>query len=104
LREQARGAFIRGDDESATSTLFDTAVASLATAAHVKIPAYMTYSEKSWALQAPLPNARSALQELTAAYELVHYSGKSLTQPQRDAAMSAFDALRSHVVTPKETQ
>jgi hypothetical protein len=104
LREQARGAFIRGDDESATSMLFDTAMTSLSTAAHVSLPAYMTYSEKSWALQAALPNARSALQELTAAYELVHYSGKSLTQPQRDAAISAFDALRSHVVTPKETQ
>jgi hypothetical protein len=104
LREQARGAFTRGDDELATSTLFDTAVASLSAAAHVTLPAHMTYSEKSWALQSALPEARGALRELTAAYELVHYSGRSLTQPQRDAALSAFDALRSQVVTPKETQ
>jgi hypothetical protein len=104
LREQARGAFTRGDDELATSTLFDTAVASLSAAARVTLPAHMTYSEKSWALQSALPEARGALRELTAAYELVHYSGRSLTQPQRDAALSAFDALRSHVVTPKETQ
>jgi hypothetical protein len=104
LREQARGAFTRGDDELATSTLFDTAVASLSAAAHVTLPAHMTYSEKSWALQSAVPGARGALRELTAAYELVHYSGRSLTQPQRDAAISAFDALRSHVVTPKETQ
>jgi hypothetical protein len=104
LREQARGAFTRGDDELATSTLFDTAVASLSVAVHVTPPAHMTYSEKSWALQSALPEARGALRELTAAYEFVHYSGRSLTQPQRDAAISAFDALRSHVVTPKETQ
>jgi hypothetical protein len=64
----------------------------------------MTYSEKSWALQSALPEARGALRELTAAYEIVHYGGRSLTQPQRDAAMSAFDALRSNVVPPKETQ
>jgi hypothetical protein len=104
LREQARGAFTRGDDELATLTLFDTAVASLSAAAHVTLPAHMTYSEKSWALQSALPEARGALRELTTAYELVHYSGRSLTQPQRDAALSAFDALRSHVVAPKETQ
>lgn len=104
LREQARGAFTRGDDELATSTLFDTAVASLSAAAHVTLPAHMTYSEKSWALQSALPEARGALRDLTAAYELVHYSGRSLTQPQRDAALSAFDALRSHVEPPKETQ
>jgi hypothetical protein len=104
LREQARGAFTRGDDELATSTLFDTAVASLSAAAHITLPAHMTYSEKSWALQSALPKASGALRELTAAYEIVHYGGRSLTQPQRDAALSAFDALRSHVVTPKETQ
>src|SRR5665811_821190 len=95
LREQARGAFTRGDDELATSTLFDTAVASLSAVVHVTLPAHMTYSEKSWALQSALPGARGALRELTAAYELVHYGGRSLTQPQRDAALSAFDALRS---------
>ena len=104
LREQARGAFTRGDDELATLTLFDTAVASLSAAAHVALPAHMTYSEKSWALQSALPEASGALRELTAAYELVNYSGRSLTQTQRDAAISAFDALRSHVVAPKETQ
>jgi len=104
LREQARGAFTRGDDELATSTLFDTAVASLSAVAHVTLPAHMTYSEKSWALQSALPEARGALRELTAAYELVHYSGKSLTQTQRDAAISAFDALRRYAINPKAPQ
>ena len=57
----------------------------------------MTHSEKSLALQAALPYAIIPLRELTIAYELVNYGGRSLTQVQRDAALSAFESLRGHV-------
>jgi hypothetical protein len=97
LREQARGAFIRGDDESATSTLFDTAVASLSEAEHIRLSAQMTYSEKCWAIQASLPGVRDALRELTTSYELVHYGGRSLTQEQSDAALKAFESLQGYL-------
>jgi hypothetical protein len=62
----------------------------------------MTHSEKSWAIQAALPDASAALRELTTAYELVNYGGRSLTQAQRDAALNAFDSLRRHVKGAEE--
>jgi hypothetical protein len=82
--------------------LFEAAVASLSAAAHVRLAAHMTHSEKSWAIQAALPDASAALRELTTAYELVNYGGRSLTQAQRDAALNAFDSLRRHVKGAEE--
>ena len=96
-RDQARDAFAKEDDELATITLFDAVVASLSATANVSIAAQMTHSEKSWALQAALPDASAPLRELTMAYEFVNYGGRSLTQAQRDAALSAFESLRHHV-------
>jgi len=101
-RDRARDAFGQGDDELATTTLFDAAVASLSATAHVRIAAQMTHSEKSWALQAALPDASAPLRELTIAYELVNYGGRSLTQVQRDAALSTFESLRGHVKSAEE--
>jgi VCBS repeat-containing protein len=101
-RDQARDAFSQGDDELAITTLFDAAVASLSAAAHVRLAAPMTYSEKSWALQAAMPDVSVALRELTTTYELVNYGGRSLTEAQRDAALSAFESLRGHVFSTKE--
>ena len=96
-RDQARDAFRQGDDELATTTLFDAAVASLSATAHVRLATHMTHSEKSWAIQAALPDVKAPMRELTTAYELVNYGGRSLTQAQRDAARNAFDSLRGHV-------
>jgi len=96
-RDRARDAFRRGDDESATTTLFEVAVASLSATAHVRLAAHMTYSEKFWAIKAALPDVNAPLRELTTAYELANYSGRSFTQAQRDAALSAYDSLHRHV-------
>jgi hypothetical protein len=100
-RDRARDAFGQGDDELATTTLFDAAVASLSATAHVRIAAQMTHSEKSWAIQAALPDASAPLRELTTAYELANYGGRSFTQARRDAALSAYDSLRRHVKSPE---
>jgi len=95
--DQAREAFRQEDDELAISTLFDTAVASLSEAAHIRLSAQMTHSEKCWAIQASLPGVRDALRELTTSYELVHYGGRSLTQAQSDAALKAFESLQGYL-------
>jgi hypothetical protein len=100
-RARARAAFGQGDDELATTTLFDAAVASLSATAHVRIAAQMTHSEKSWAIQAALPDASVPLRELTTAYELANYGGRSFTHAQRDAALSAYDSLHRHVKSPE---
>ena len=94
VREQARGAFIRGDDEAATITLFDAAVGALSASANVRLAAHMTHWEKFWALQAAKPDASAPLRELTTAYELINYGDRSLTQEQRDAAIRAFESVR----------
>lgn len=100
-RDQARDAFTQGDDELATATLFDAAVTSLSAATHVRLAAHMTFSEKSWALQAALPDASAPLRELTTAYELANYGGRSFTQAQRDAALSVYDSLHRYVKSPE---
>ncbi len=96
-RDQARHAFAQGDDESATRTLFDAAVASLSVATRVRLAAHMTYWEKFWAIKAALPDVNAPLRELTTAYELANYGGRSFTQARRDAALSAYDSLHRHV-------
>jgi len=100
--EQARNAFRQGDDKLAIATLFDTAVASLSAAAHVRLAVHMTHSEKSWAIQAALPGVKVALRELTNAYELVNYGDRSLTQEQRDAALNAFDSLHGQFFSTRK--
>jgi hypothetical protein len=102
VRDQAHDAFRRGDDELATATLFDAAVASLSATAHVRLAAHMTHWEKFWAIQAAVPDAREPLRQLTTAYELANYGGRTLTLAQRDAAISAFDSLRRHVNRAEE--
>jgi len=96
---EAREAFERADDENATKALFDAAVTSLAVVANVHIAAHMTHSEKSWAVTAAFPDedTRLALRQLTKAYELANFGDRTLTGSQREAALSAFASLRSHV-------
>ena len=86
----------------ATTTLFDAAVTSLSATAHVRLAAHMTHWEKFWAIQAAVPDAREPLRQLTIAYELANYGGRTLTLAQRDAAISAFDSLRRHVNRAEE--
>ena len=100
-RDQARQAFRRGDDELATRTLLDGAIASLSTTAGVRLAAHMTHWEKFWVVKAALPDVSAPLRELTTAYELANYGDRSFTQSQRDAALSAYDSLRSHVKSPE---
>jgi hypothetical protein len=102
---EAREAFERADDENATKALFEAAVTSLAVAAHVRIAAYMTHWEKSWAVAAAFSDAdtRRALRELTMAYELANFGDRTLTESQREAALSAFALLRSHVSGAEES-
>jgi hypothetical protein len=96
---EAREAFERADDENATKALFDAAVTSLAVVANVHIAAHMTHSEKSWAVAAAFPDedTRLALRQVTKAYELANFGDRTLTGSQREAALSAFASLRSHV-------
>jgi len=96
---EAREAFSRADDENATKALWDAAVTSLAVVGHVSIAAYMTHWEASWAVAAVLrdADARRALRQLTMAYELANFGDRPLTESQREAALSAFASLRSHV-------
>jgi hypothetical protein len=102
---EAREAFERADDEHATKTLFDAAVTSLAVVAHVRIPAHMTHWEKTWAVTAAFRDAdpRRALRQLTMAYELANFGDRTLTQSQREAALSAFSSLRGHVSGAEES-
>jgi hypothetical protein len=102
---EAREAFERDDDENATKALFDAAVTSLAVAAHVRIAAHMTHWEKSWAVAAALRNddTRRALRQLTMAYELANFGDRTLTESQREAALSAFASLRGHVSGAEES-
>jgi hypothetical protein len=96
---EAREAFERADDENATKSLFEAAVTSLAVVANVRIAAHMTHWEKSWAVTAALrdEDTRRALRQLTMAYELANFGDRTLTESQREAALSAFASLRSHV-------
>jgi hypothetical protein len=102
---EAREAFQRADDENATKSLFEAAVTSLAVVAHVPIAAHMTHSEKSWAVAAALrdEDTRNALRQLTMAYELANFGDRTLTESQREAALSAFASLRSHVGGAQES-
>lgn len=96
---EAHEAFERADDENATRALFDAVVTSLAVVANVHIAAHMTHSEKSWAVAAVLQDedTRLALRQVTMAYELANFGDRTLTGSQREAALSAFVSLRSHV-------
>jgi hypothetical protein len=96
---EAREAFARADDESATKALFESAVTSLAVVAHVRIAAHMTHWEKSWAVAAAFHDTetRLELRQLTMAYELANFGDRTLTESQREAALSAFVSLRGHV-------
>ena len=96
---EAREAFARADDESATKALFESAVTSLAVVAHVRIAAHMTHWEKSWAVAAAFRDTetRLELRQLTMAYELANFGDRTLTESQREAALSAFASLRGHV-------
>ena len=95
---EAREAFARGDDQHATKTLFDAAVTSLAAVAHVHLAPGMTHWEKSRAVASALhdDDTREALRRVTMAYELANFAGRTLTESQRESALSAFASLRGH--------
>jgi hypothetical protein len=101
---EAREAFEHADDESATKALFEAAVTSLSVVAHVSIAAHMTHTEKSWAVAAALrdEDARGALRRLTMAYEFANFGDRTLTESEREAALSAFASLRTYVSGPEE--
>jgi hypothetical protein len=101
---EAREAFERADDKNATKALFEAAVTSLAVVAHVRIAAHMTHWEKSWAVAAVLrdDDTRRALRQLTMTYELANFGDRTLTESQREAALSAFASLRGHVSGAEE--
>jgi hypothetical protein len=102
---EAREAFARADDESATKALFESAVTSLAVVGHVRIAAHMTHWEKSWAVAAAFRDTetRLELRQLTMAYELANFGDRTLTESQREAALSAFASLRGHVSGAEES-
>ena len=101
---EAREAFERADDKNATKALFEAAVTSLAVVAHVRIAAHMTHWEKSWAVAAAFRDAdtRLALRQVTTAYELANFGDRTLTDSQRETALSAFSSLRGHVSGAEE--
>jgi len=101
---EAREAFARGDDEHATKTLFDAAVTSLAAVAHVDLATGMTHWEKSRAVESALhdDDTREALRRVTMAYELANFAGRTLTESQRESALSAFASLRGHFSGERE--
>lgn len=90
---EARELFEQGNDRGAIATLYDEALAVLASRAGVTLAPHMTHWERSAVIEAAVPELREPLHTLTIAFERTHYGGKSLTDAQREAAIDAFQTI-----------
>jgi hypothetical protein len=95
--KQARNFFERDNDRQAVSMLYDAAVIDVATTHGVTIASHATHWEKYHAFEAAVPEIREPLLKLTTIYELANYSGRALTDEQRNAAVDAFRAIKAHL-------
>ncbi|MGZ8937046.1 MAG: DUF4129 domain-containing protein, partial [Halobacteriota archaeon] len=95
--KQARDFFERGNDRQAVSMLYDAAVIDVATTHEVTIASHATHWEKYHAFEAAVPEIQEPLLKLTTIYELANYSGRALTDEQRNAAVDAFRAIKAHL-------
>jgi hypothetical protein len=95
--KQAHDFFMRGNDRQAVNTLYDSVISDIATSHEVTIASYTTHWETYRAIEAVVPEIQDTLHTLTTIYEHVNYAGKALTEEQRNAAVKAFRAIKTHV-------
>jgi hypothetical protein len=101
--KQARDFFEQSNDQQAVNALYDAALTALATTHEVTIASSATHWEKYYAVEAAVPDVQAPLRTLTLAYERANFSGKTLTDEQRNAALEAFRAITAHVESAKES-
>ena len=77
--------------------LYDAAIIDVATTHGVTIASHATHWEKYHAIEAAVPEIQEPLLKLTTIYELANYSGRALTEEQRNSAVDAFRAIKAHV-------
>jgi hypothetical protein len=101
--KQARDFFEQRNDQQAVNALYDAALTALATTHEVTIASSATHWEKYYAVEAAVPDVQAPLRTLTLAYERANFSGKTLTDEQRNAALEAVRAITAHVESAKES-
>ena len=95
--KQAHEFFERGSDKQAVNMLYDAAIMDVATTREVPIASHTTHWEKYNTVEAAVPEIQEPLLKLTTIYELANYSGRALTEEQRNAAVDAFRAIKAHL-------
>jgi hypothetical protein len=95
--KQAHDFFERGNDRQAVNMLYDAAIIDVATTHEVTIASHATHWEQYYTIKAALPEIQEPLLKLTDIYELANYSGRALTEEQRNAAVDAFRAIKAHL-------
>jgi PKD repeat protein len=95
--KQALEFFERGNDHQAIRMLYDAVTIDVATTHVVTIASHATPWETYHAFEAAVPEIQEPLLKLTTIYELVNYSGRALTDEQRNAAVDAFRAIKAHL-------
>jgi PKD repeat protein len=95
--KQARDFFEQGNDEQAIRMLYDAVAIDVATTHEVTIASHATPWEKYHTAEAAVPEIQEPLLKLTTIYELANYSGRALTEEQRNAAVDAFRAIKAHL-------
>jgi len=95
--KQAHEFFEHGSDKKAVNMLYDAAIIDVATTHEVTIASHATHWEKYHTIEAAVPEIQEPLLKLTTIYELTNYSGRVLTDEQRNAAVDAFRAIKAHL-------
>ncbi len=95
--KQAHEFFERGSDKQAVNMLYDAAIMDVATTHEVTIASHATHWEKYHTIEAAVPEIQEPLLKLTTIYERANYSGRALTEEQRNAAVDAFRAIKAHL-------
>jgi hypothetical protein len=95
--KQAHDFFEQGNDRQAVDMLYDAAIIDVATNREVTIASHATHWEKYRSIEAAAPEVQEPLLKLTDIYELAHYSGRTLTEEQRNTAVDAFRAIKAHL-------
>jgi len=95
--KQAHDFFEQGNDRQAVDMLYGAAIIDVATTHEVTIASHATHREKYRSIEAAVPEIQEPLLKLTDIYELAHYSGRTLTEEQRNTAVDAFRAIKAHL-------
>jgi len=99
--KQAHDFFEQGSDKQAVNMLYDAAIMNVATTNEVTIASHATHWEKYHTIEAAVPEIQEPLLKLTTIYERANYSGRALTEEQRNAAVDAFRAIKAHLENAK---